>query len=156
MVAAWTSLDNRPVGPAPAGDRQDRLRRTSSLSWSEGQPVRAPTGLSGSRLEEGTHGGSSGQGQREHGGAQLSADRRGGRDSVCVAQDRVPLGQGGRAALLPLAGKATAALLAAARCARVGVEPSHSITSRGAPVQPVPTGPILAAHVGGSVCPVRF
>jgi hypothetical protein len=48
MVDGWAGLDNRLVGPAPAGDRRDRLRRTSSLSWSDGQPSRAPAGPSGS------------------------------------------------------------------------------------------------------------
>jgi hypothetical protein len=59
---------------------------------------------SGSGLEEGTHGDSSGQRQPEHGGAQVPAGRRGGRHPVRVAQDRVRWAKEGKLPFLKTLG----------------------------------------------------
>jgi excisionase family DNA binding protein len=55
MVAARTDLDNRSVrNCTQQGDRQTRLRRASSLSWSDEQPVRSGPGKAvRSALEKG-------------------------------------------------------------------------------------------------------
>jgi excisionase family DNA binding protein len=50
MVGAWAGLDNRPVGRAPVGDRQDRLRCASQCRG------RRSSRLSAGRLSGGPEG----------------------------------------------------------------------------------------------------
>src|SRR4029450_2938268 len=98
MVGARASPNNRPVRPRPSRvtDRPV-LRRTSFCS----------ARLSGFGLEKGTHGGTT-QDQRQDRGSELPPHRRGGRYPARLAQDGLPVGQGGQAALPQDPGRAPA------------------------------------------------
>src|SRR5215217_1028750 len=98
-VGLWWLLglvSNRSGRPPPS----DRQPSPSYVLMDE--PVglfRTLAGLSWFGVEKGTRSGSTAQGQRRRRAAQLPSDRRGGRPAVRLTQDRVPLGQGGQAAV---------------------------------------------------------
>jgi hypothetical protein len=96
MVGAWSGLDNRPVRPAS--------RRRPGAICVAGVAIVVAAGQSGpaplpSPATEGMRRGSPTQRQGRNRVSEVLADRPGGRPVVRVAQDRVPLGQGGQATL---------------------------------------------------------
>jgi hypothetical protein len=103
MAGAWSDRDNRPVRPGiqtatqePSAPQVLTVVVAGTAGQSGPAPLPSPT-TKGCAWQP-----NPGQGRTRL--SELPADRRGGRPLVRVAQDRVPLGQGGKLPFLKTLG----------------------------------------------------